>query len=100
LPTFDNTLQDEFLDTDEQYTYLMSYAQYPAPTHLASYITLDEQYADTLTHPTSYAPNATLTHLTEQYADAAPKHLTSYVAPTYLASYVCCLSNFTHIIAC
>ncbi|PKY33896.1 hypothetical protein RhiirB3_453180 [Rhizophagus irregularis] len=42
LSTFDNTLQDEVLDTDEQYTNLTSYIQYAAPTHLTPYVAPDE----------------------------------------------------------
>src|SRR4051794_35371199 len=77
----------------------MSYVQYTAPTHLASYIIPDEQYANdsTLIHLTShthsYIPDEyTSTHLTS-YIDAAPTHLTPYVtpdeqnSPTRLTSY-------------
>ena len=101
MPTFDNTLQDEILDT----THLTTYVQHAVPTHLASNVAPDEQYFDdTLTHFTSYidditptditpthltsyvAPNEqysddALTRLTLQYADVIPTHLTSYVIP-------------------
>ncbi|EXX61569.1 hypothetical protein GLOIN_2v1790336 [Rhizophagus irregularis DAOM 181602=DAOM 197198] len=85
LSTFDNTLQDKVLDTNEQYTNLTSYVQYTTPTHFASYIAPDEQYADdVLTYLTSYTPDkyaATLAHFISNINDTALTQVTSFVTP-------------------
>ncbi|CAB5389042.1 unnamed protein product [Rhizophagus irregularis] len=73
------------LDTNEQYTNLTSYVQYTAPTHLASYIAPDEQYADDiLTHFTLYTSDryaATLAYFTSNIDDTALTQHTSFVTP-------------------
>ena len=115
MPTLNNTLQDEVLDIDEQYTHLASYEQYAddaltRPTsypdatlaYFTSYIEQPTQftsYIDQLTQFTSYIDQLTQPHLMS-YVEQVPTHLThltSYIAPdelyaadeTHLTSYVC-----------